>query len=92
MKYEIKFTSQFKKDIKLAQKQNKNLDKLFKVVETLARGNALEAKFHDHELQGKYKGTRECHIEPDWLLIYLIKDDALALVLHRVGSHAELFK
>ncbi len=73
MKYDVKFTSQFKKDLKLAQKQNKNIDKLYAVIETLAEGNTLDSMFKDHEQTGNFKGTRECHIEPDWLLIYEIK-------------------
>ena len=92
MKYEVKFTSQFKKDLKLAEKQHKNLDKLFEVVSTLAEGNTLEAKYRDHDLSGNYKGTRECHIEPDWLLIYEIHNNILVLMLSRLGSHSELFK
>lgn len=92
MKYEIRFTGQFKKDLKLAKKQGKNLDKLFDVVERLANGEVLEAKYRDHGLSGDYKGCRECHIDPDWLLIYEIFDDVLVLLLNRVGSHSELFR
>ena len=92
MKYEIRFTGQFKKDLKLAKKQGKNLDKLFDVVERLANGEVLEAKYRDHDLSGDYKGCRECHIDPDWLLIYEIFGDVLVLLLNRVGSHSELFK
>ena len=92
MKYEVKFTSQFKKDLKLAKKQNKDLDKLFEVVNILADGGTLDAKYRDHDLSGDYKGTRECHIEPDWLLVYEIKDDVLVLMLYRLGTHSELFK
>lgn len=92
MKYEIKFTSQFKKDFKLAKKQGKNIEKLFFVVECLARGDKLEEKYRDHDLGGNYKGCRECHIEPDWLLIYEIVNDTLVLMLNRAGSHSELFK
>ena len=92
MKYGVKFTSQFKKDLKHAQKQNKNIDQLYAVIETLAEGNTLEPKFKDHEPTGKYKGTRECHIEPDWLLIYEIQNDVLVLMLSRLGTHSELFK
>ena len=73
MKYDVQFTSQFKKDLKLAKKQHKNLDKLFSVINTLANGETLNAKYKDHDLMGNYKGTRECHIEPDWLLVYEIK-------------------
>ena len=92
MKYDVKFTTQFKKDLKLAKKQNKDLDKLFEVVNILAHGGKLDAKYHDHDLSGNYKGTRECHIEPGWLLVYEIRDDVLVLMLYRLGSHSELFK
>ena len=81
MKYDIQFTNQFKKDLKLAKKQNKNLDKLFEVIDILANGGTLDAKYRDHDLTGNYKGTRECHIEPDWLLIYEIKNNVLVLML-----------
>ena len=73
MKYEIKFTTQFKKDLKLAN------------------GESLDVKYRDHDLHGEYEGTRECHIEPDWLLIYEIRHNILVLMLNRVGSHSELF-
>lgn len=91
IKYEIRFTNRFKKDIKLAKKQGKDLDKLFEIIEKLARGKTLEAKYRDHSLTGDYKGTRECHIEPDWLLIYEIFEDVLVLSLQRIGSHSDLF-
>lgn len=92
MKYEVKFTSQFKKDLKQAKKQHKNLDKLFEAVNILANGGILDAKYHDHDLSGNYKGTRECHIEPDWLLIYEIRGEVLVLMLYRLGTYSELFK
>ena len=92
MKYDIQFTNQFKKDLKLAKKQNKNLDKLFEVIDILANGDTLDAKYRDHDLTGNYKGTRECHIEPDWLLIYEICGDVLVLMLYRLSSHSELFQ
>lgn len=91
MKYDIQFTNQFKKDVKLAKKQGKILEKLYGVIENLAEGKVLEAKYHDHFLSGNYKSCRECHIEPDWLLIYEIIDDVLVLILNRTGSHSELF-
>ena len=91
MKYEIKFTSQFKKDLKKAKKQHKNLDKLFDTVEKIANGEKLDASYRDHELTGDYVDTRECHIEPDWLLVYEIQQNVLVLMLYRVGSHSELF-
>lgn len=92
MKYDVQFTSQFKKDLKLAKKQSKNLDKLFEVIEILAGGGTLDAKYRDHALTGSYKGTRECHVEPDWLLIYEIRGGLLVLMLYRLGTHSELFK
>ena len=92
MKYEVKFTTQFKKDLKLAKKQNKDIEKLFKVVELLANGEKLDFKYKDHDLSGNYKGTRECHIEPDRLLVYEYQNDILVLMLYRLGSHSELFK
>lgn len=92
MKYKVKFTNQFKKDLKLAKKQNKDLDKLFEVVNILADGGTLDARYRDHDLSGNYKGTRECHIEPDWLLVYEIRDEVLVLMLYRIGTHSELFK
>ena len=92
MKYDIEFTGSFKKDIKRAKKQNKDLDKLFEVIEIIANGEKLEKKYKDHTLKGKYEGSRECHVEPDWLLIYEICDDVLVLMLYRVGSHSDLFK
>ena len=92
MKYDIQFTTQFKKDLKLAKKQNKDLDKLFSVIEVLARGETLPPQYRDHDLSGNYKGTRACHVEPDWLLIYEIQDNVLVLMLYRLGTHSELFK
>ena len=62
MKYELQFTSQFKKDLKLAKKQNKDLGKLFEVIDILANGETLDAKYKDHSLTGNYRGTRECHV------------------------------
>ena len=92
MRYEIKPTSRFKKDVKLAKKQKKNLDEMYDVIDTLAKGEKLDPKYKDHGLEGKFKGCRECHIEPNWLLMYEYIDDTLVLVLNRVGSHSELFR
>ena len=91
MKYEISITSQFKKDLKLAKKQGKNLNHLWKVVEKLANGEQLEEKYKDHYLMGEYLGYRECHIYPDWLLVYKQQNEVLVLLLYRVGSHSDLF-
>lgn len=88
-KYEIRWTSQFKKDIKLAKKQHKDINKLFDVINNLANDIPLDLKYRDHQLTGNYKNARECHIEPDWLLIYGIKEKVLVLILYRTGSHSE---
>ena len=74
------------------KKQNKNLDKLFEVIALLSEGVKLDVKYRDHDLVGNYKGARECHIEPDWLLVYEYRNDVLVLMLYRLGSHSELFK
>lgn len=94
MIYEIwsKIHESIQKNLKLAKKQNKNTDNLLKVIDVLANGGVLEAKYCDHGLTGKYSGTRECHIEPDWLLVYEIKNEILVLMLYRLGTHSELFK
>ena len=65
---------------------------LFNVINTLAEGGVLDARYRDHELSGRYKGTRECHIEPDWLLVYEIRENVLVLMLYRLGTHSKLFK
>ena len=91
MKYEIKHTTQFKKDLKSATKQNKNLDKLFEIIEQLANDITLEPKHRDHNLTGSYISYRECHLEPDWLLIYKKDSNTSVLLLYRLGSHSELF-
>ena len=86
----INYTSQFKRDYKRIKKQNKDLSKLRTVIETLVTGNDLEPKYKDHPLIGEWKGYRDCHIEPDWILIY--KRTPEILTLQRTGSHSELFK
>ena len=72
--------------------QGRNTDKLLRIIEQLANGEPLEAKYRDHDLSGDYQGWRECHIEPDWLLVYKLLDDVLVLLLNRIGSHSELFR
>jgi mRNA interferase YafQ len=85
----IFYTTQFKKDYKRVKKQSKNLDKLKDIIDKLATGRKLDTKYRDHQLAGRWSGHRDCHIEPDWVLIYMIKDNELHL--ERTGSHAELF-
>ncbi len=91
MKYEIDITNQFKKDLKLARKQGKNEDRLWEVVEMLANDEELDPKYKDHNLTGDYAGYRECHVLPDWLLVYRKEAKILVLLLYRLGSHSELF-
>lgn len=86
----LHYTTQFKKDYKRLKKQNKDLSKLRTVVEKLASGKLLEPIYRDHPLSGNWKNHRDCHIEPDWILIYRIT--AEDLYLERTGSHSELFK
>jgi len=86
----IYYTTQFKRDYKRIKKQNKALDKLRVVINKLAAGKRLEPKYKDHQLLGNWKGHRDCHVEPDWILIYRTEDDKL--FLERTGSHSELFQ
>lgn len=88
---EIKFTSKFKKDFKKAKNQGRDISKLREVLNKLACQESLPEKMHDHVLSGNYHGHRECHIEPDWLLIYLVDEGELILTAVRTGSHSELF-
>ena len=90
--YTVKNTSQFKKDLKLMQKQGKDISMLANVVKKLAAGEELDPKFRDHALTGNFLGCRECHIAPDWLLIYEISGEQLYLYLTRTGSHSSLFQ
>ena len=91
MKYELVLTGKFKKGLKLAKKRGLNIKLLDDIVEKLLHGIPLEEKHRDHELKGKYKGFRECHIQPDWLLIYLLENDILTLTLVDTGTHSDLF-
>ena len=90
-KYTVKPTTQFKKAYKRAMKRGLKIELLEKVVELLAMGEALPEKNRDHELSGNWIGHRECHIQPDWLLVYRIEDDVLVLTLARTGTHSDLF-
>lgn len=91
MNREIVWTTQFKKDYKLAEKRRLPIDLLDDCIRILAAGEALPKKHRDHELTGNWNGHRECHIQGDWLLIYRIEGKDLILVLSRTGSHSDLF-
>lgn len=91
MKLDIVASNKFRKDLKLARKRGLKLEKLDVVVETLANQLPLDTRYRDHALTGNYGDFRECHIEPDWLLIYRQDEDVLELFLFRTGSHSDLF-
>ena len=84
-------TTQFKKDLKRIKKRGLDLNSLKFVLDTIQKQETLPLKYKDHALVGNYKGFRECHIEPDWLLIYTISNEKLILTASRTGSHSDLF-
>ncbi|MCG6154018.1 MULTISPECIES: type II toxin-antitoxin system YafQ family toxin [Leptospira] len=90
MKFIPSYTNQFNKDIKLQKKRKKDLTKLKEIMSQLIDGTPLSAKHKDHKLVGNYKNRKECHIEPDWLLIY--KLDQNSIIFERTGTHADLFE
>ena len=91
MKYTVKPTSRFKKDYKLAKKRNLDVKLLDEVIRRLANGEPLDPSYRDHSLSGDWVNHRECHVAPDWLLVYYLSEDVLVLTLVRTGSHADLF-
>jgi len=91
MNRDIVWTSQFKRDYKLAMKRNKDISLIDDCIRMLASNTELPPKYRDHDLSGNWAGHRECHIQPDWLLIYRIDGNDLILVLARTGSHSDLF-
>ncbi len=92
MIYKLKKTSQFKASLKLAKKRGLNIALLESVIERLRQDKPLEKKHRNHELLGKYKGIWECHIQPDWLLLYLKAKDILVMTLIDTGTHSDIFK
>ena len=91
MKYQVIWSTKFKKDYKLAMKRGLDINLLDTTITLLAETGTLPEEYLDHPLSGNYKGFRECHIQPDWLLIYKIVDDKLALALTRTGTHSDVF-
>ncbi len=87
----VVYSSRFKKDLRLAVQRGKRIEKLTQIIEWLCAGTPLPPRCRDHALTGNYSGFRDCHIEPDWILIYRIDDEKLVLVLSRCGSHSDLF-
>ncbi|GHU91690.1 hypothetical protein FACS1894202_13580 [Clostridia bacterium] len=90
-KYETIRTSQFRRDFKRSKKQGKDISKLIEVVHMLENGEKLPTNNYDHSLSGEFAECRECHLEPDWLLVYSIDEGKLQLHLLHVGTHSELF-
>ncbi len=90
--YLVKFTAAYKKSYKLMKKRGLDMTALDSVVDKLRQGKQLDEKYRDHALTGLFYGFRECHIKPDWLLIYLIENDVLTLTLVDTGSHSDLFR
>lgn len=91
MKYAVLQTTRYKKELKKALKRGHDINLIKAVVHKLASGEPLDAKHRDHSLSGSFAGFRECHITPDWLLVYLIENGIMTLTLTRTGSHSDLF-
>ena len=87
----LQTTSKFRKDYKLAKKRGLNLELLEIVIDILLQEKVLDEKYRDHALTGNYIGFRECHIQPDWLLIYAVDKNKLVLIASRTGTHSDLF-
>ncbi len=87
----IILSNRFRKDLKLAQKRGLDFELLRNVVNAIASGEALDRKYRDHDLTGDFAGFRECHVQPDWLLVYRIEHEELELFLFRIGTHSDLF-
>ena len=90
-KYELHVTGEFKQNLKLCKRRGLPMDELWNVVGKLLRGETLEAKYRAHILTGDRKGQWECHIQPDWLLIWELRDKELVLVMLNTGTHSDLF-
>ena len=85
----IRYSAKFKKDYKRCKKRGLPLEELSVVLDLLVKGTSLPEKYHDHELVGNYSGHRECHIMPDWLLVYRLEDEEVIITAVRIGSHAD---
>lgn len=91
MRLSVTSTARFRKELRLAGRRGKDLDTLETVVALLSAGEPLPGRFRDHPLRGDMAGYRECHLEPDWLLVYRIRHDGQTLELARTGTHSDLF-
>lgn len=91
MSYSVVWTTKFKRDYKIAMKRHLDINLLDDIIRKLERGEMLPEKNRDHELTGDWIGHRECHIQPDWLLLYRIDDNVLVLTLTRTGTHSDIY-
>ena len=91
MKFNVKYTSRFKKDYKRLKKRGYDMGKLFDVIDLLRKGDELPPEYKDHPLQGNYVGHRDCHIEPGLVLIYFKNESTLVLSMTRTGTHSDVF-
>ena len=91
MKYEVQPTTKFKKDLKVCKSRGYDIELIKEIIKKLANGEKLDDKNRDHDLHGDWEGYRECHVQPDWLLIYKYQEDELILYLTRTGTHSDLF-
>lgn len=91
MTLEVTWTTRFKRDYKLAMRRGRDIGRLDEAIRAIAAGEPLPEAMHDHALSGRWSDSRECHVEPDWLLIYRVDEGLLILELVRTGSHADLF-
>lgn len=90
--YQVKFTTTFKKSYRLMKKRGLDISLLDNVIDLLRQGKQLDEKYKDHALSGNFIGFRECHIKPDWLLVYLLENDILTLTLVDTGTHSDIFR
>lgn len=89
---EVQLARSFRRDVKLARRRDKDLSKLETVMRLLASSHVLPAQYRDHPLRGDFRGSRDCHLEPDWIVIYTLDDDAGFVRFERTGTHADLFR
>lgn len=89
--YSIEYTNRFRKDLIRCQKQGKDIDLIHSVIKTLAVDGHLPSKYHPHKLSGRYEGKWECHIQPDWLLVWEQYNNQLRMIMTNTGSHSEIF-
>lgn len=89
--YTVEYTNRFRKDLKLCQKRGKDLDLLRSVIKILVVNGKLPAKYRPHILSGKFEGKWECHVQPDWLLVWEQYDDQLRMIMTNTGTHSDLF-